>query len=299
MDEGGHSTLVAAVSAHARQLLAAAPLTLAYQAALTDALTLPGNILSERPNMRWARPVWTCCVAAGGHEERAIPSAALVELFMVALDLLDDEEDGETNPLHVALGAARTLNVATGLLLLVQRGLLDGAGAMATDVLLDAGLRACSGQHADLAPPSEQGGALEAALAVAAGKSASLVAAICQLGAMAARADEPAQALCARFGWNLGMVKQLTNDLVALRPTALDKTDRALGRPTLPLTHAALLARAATPCADAGPAILTEAPAQLTWVVAETYRQHALSLIPHLTPDDANRLALTALLDLL
>ncbi len=289
----------AAVTDEAWRLLRAAPTTPTtptYRAALIAALRFPGNILSEAPDARWARLVWTCGAAAGGDEGPVVRVAAAVELFMVALDALDDAEDGEETALQVELGAACALNVSTGLLFLAQRGLLDaGGGAAPANLLLDAGLRACAGQHADLTGAAEHIG-LDDALAVTAGKSASLVAAICQLGAACAGVSVPAQDLFARFGWYLGMAAQLVNDLKGLQPDAVGKTDIARGRPTLPLAHAAQLAPMAEVEADVRAAVWADGPAQLTWAVAETYRGRALALIPRLTGDHAAGAALAALL---
>ncbi len=288
--------IYAAVTDEAWRLLRATPATVAYRTALIAALRFPGNILSEAPDARWARMVWTCCTAAGGDERQAVRVAAAVELFMVALDALDDAEDGEETALQVELGAACALNVSTGLLFLAQRALLDaGGGAAPAVLLLDAGLRACGGQHADLTGASERI-RLGDALTVTAGKSASLVAAICQLGAACAGAGTPAQGLFARFGWYLGMVAQLINDLKGLQPDAVGKTDIALGRPTLPLAYAAQLAPITKTEADMRAAVWTDGPAHLTWAVAETYREHALALIPRLTDDYAAGAALAALL---
>lgn len=212
-----------------------AALSDSYQAALVAALALPGNILADTPDGRWACIVQTCCVTAGGRGEDAIPAAAAAEFFMVALDVLDDEEDGEATPLRTAWGAARALNVSTGLIFLAQRALLAApGGALLLGIVLDAGIHACAGQHADLAPAAEHGGDPTSALSVAKGKSASLVAALCQVGAACAEADAGTQSLYACFGASLGMTLQLRNDIAAARPGATQKTDIALGRPTLP-----------------------------------------------------------------
>jgi len=287
----------AAVTDEVWRLLRAAPTDSAYRAALTAALRLPGNILSDAPDAHWAWPVWTCCIAAGGGETLAQRVAAAVEVFMVALDVLDDAEDSEETVLQAELGAARALNVSTGLLFLAQRGLLDaGGGTALTHLLLDAGLRACSGQHADLTGAQGRSIGLDDALAVTAAKSASLVAAICQLGATCAGADARVQDLFARVGQYLGMVGQLVNDLKALKPEAMGKTDIALGRPTLPLAHAALVAPCARMDMDIRAAVWTRGPAQLTWAVASAYRSRALALIPSLTADRDAAGALAALL---
>jgi len=299
-----HAIMRTAVADHARRLLRAAPVTPAYRAALTAALRLPGNVLSDAPDARWARLVWTCrAVVEGdncrGDDDRTARVAAAVEVFMVALDVLDDTEDGEVTLLQAELGAMCALNVSTGLLFIAQQGLLAAGGGTLARLLLDAGLRACGGQHADLTAAPGRPIELDEALTVTAGKSASLVAAICQIGSACGGADAQTQDLYARFGWNLGMVAQLVNDLKALQPEATGKTDIALGRPTLPLAHAAQLASLAGEAsaeASIRATVWTDGSAHLAWAVAETYRGHALALIPHMTAARAGGAALAALL---
>jgi geranylgeranyl pyrophosphate synthase len=296
-----HSPSASATSSvidHVQHCLRSAPVTPEYGAALAAALALPGNILSDTPNARWAKLVWTCCTAAGGQCEQAVPVAAAVEIFMVALDVLDDIEDGEATPLHANFGSARTLNISTGLLFLAQQCLLNTAhGSAAAPMLLDTGLCAASGQHADLADDAQQCYDLDAALAITAGKSASLVAVACQLGALAAGADAATQARFAQFGRCLGMVAQLTNDIVAVAPGATAKTDIVLARPTLPLVYAT--SNTASPLTDdaAMRATLWNAePTYLTWVVAEAYRCEAVAMIPKLTQHAVYRAHLAAML---
>lgn len=292
MDRSAIAPSIEAVAERVESLLGSSPITAAYTASLTEALTLPGNILSETPDVRWARTLWTCCAAAGGCWEQAVPAAAAVELFMVALDVLDDEEDNEHTQLKAKLGPARALNVSTGLLLLAQECLLDSpGGAKSARMLLDAGLRACSGQDADLAAVGSHPGGLDRALAITAGKSASLTTVVCRLGAFSASADEAVQELYARFGWLLGMAAQLSNDLAALHTDATGKTDIALRRPTLPLIYAALQGsiQARSSEDDARAALWAGGAVYLTWAVAEAYRRHALRLILQLTGDPLHR----------
>jgi len=292
-----------AVADQARRSLCDAPVTPAYRSALAAALALPGGILSPDPDARWARLVWTCCSAAGGAWPAAVPAAAAVELFMVALDLLDDEEDGEDNPLRVQLGAGPALNVATGLLFLAQHSLLAAHGGRAVRRLLDAGMRACSGQHADLCVPPGRAVGLQDALDVTAAKAAPLVAAVCDLGAGVAGASDEVQERYAHFGWHVGMVAQLANDIMALRPDAVGKTDVLLRWPTLPVVSALLqrgeVSTAAGATGDDQMAPWTSSGVYLTWAVAETYRRHAVALLPGLTDDAGSSAALAGLLDVL
>ena len=269
--------------------------------ALMAALTLPGNILSDTGDARWGCLVWTCCMAAGGRWQQSVPVAAAVEVFMAALDVLDDEEDSEVTPLRAALGAARTLNVSTGLLLLAQRSLLTAPGGSAlADILLDGGARACAGQHAGLAPPSEHGHDPDVALEATAGKSASLVAALCQLGAACAEADADMQRLYARFGASLGMMMQLHNDIAAVRPGTIGKTDIVLERPTLPLARMApigVIPEVGVPDADDSVVLQRDQAALVAWTVAEMYRRHALDSILALSADPDGRAALSQLVE--
>lgn len=283
------------VVAHVRALLHGLPVSETYRDALAAALGLSRNILSDTPDARWARLVWTCCAAANETWRQAMPAAAAAELFMVGLDLLDDEEDGDESSLRADLGRARCLNVSTGLLFLAQQSLLRTAGPMVADRLLDAGLRACSGQHADLAPPSRRATSLDDALSVTMEKSASLAAALCRLGATCAGVDAAMQDQYARFGLYLGTAAQLANDLAAVQPNATGKTDIALARPTLPLTYAAL----ADPEGGDDEDRATDVAVHLTWAVAETHRRRALDLIPRLTTAPADRAALADLLHIL
>lgn len=275
-----------------RELLRAAPLTPAYRTSLAAALEVPGRILSEAPDARWTHCVLTCCAAAGGPWDQATSTAGAIELFMAALDLLDDEEDSEESPLRSQLGPARLLNVSTGLLFLAQASLSSSAGPRATSILLDWALRACSGQDADLATESTANMEIADALTITEWKSASLAAAACQLGALCAGASSTLQALYAQFGAYLGMVAQLANDMRAVTPGAEGKTDISLRRPTLPLVYAAhqTSGDGEQKTEPRRPAVqLDTAPLALTWVFAETYRCRALDLIPRLTVDAAAR----------
>jgi len=294
------SAFCVAVAAHTREALRRAPVPPAYRDALAVALAMPGNVLSAAPDARWARLVWTCCAAAGGDPQQVLPLATVVEVFMVALDLLDDAEDAEETPVLAALGAARALNVSTGLLLLALRDILGADGEVAAALLLDAALQACGGQDADLTTGAGRCGDVDEALAITTAKAAPLAAVACRLGALAAGADETTQNLYARFGRYLGVAAQLANDIAALHPTTSPgKTDVALGRPTLPLVYAAHRAHVGDiTAADTDPyaALWTDGPIHLTWAVAETYRHYALDLIPRLTATPAGHDALAGLL---
>jgi len=217
------SAFCVAVAAHTREALRRAPVPPAYRDALAVALAMPGNVLSAAPDARWARLVWTCCAAAGGDPQQVLPLATVVEVFMVALDLLDDAEDAEETPVLAALGAARALNVSTGLLLLALRDILGADGEVAAALLLDAALQACGGQDADLTTGAGRCGAVDEALDITTTKTVPLAAVACRLGALAAGADETTQNLYGRFGRYLG---------VAAHESRQDRCDAGASDPT-------------------------------------------------------------------
>ena len=289
----------AAVALQVHGHLSGAPITEPYRVLLGAALALHGNILSPAPDLRWTRPTIVSCVAAGGVYTQAVPVAAAVEVQMVALDLLDDVEDGESNPLLETCGLPATVNATTGLIYLAQQMLLrlEGGASLAA-ILTEAGLRATGGQHADLTLTADAHLALDTAMETTAGKSGSLMAAACHLGAAAAGADAARLRLFARFGFLGGVVAQLANDIRALAPDAVAKTDRALRRPTLPLVYAA---RNRTPTSESDQSLADRegGASYFAWGVADAYRRHALSLIPALTQDPASRADLAGLLRVL
>ena len=295
--EAGPEAFCTAIAGRVETWLTRAPLSVSYRAALRAALALPGNILSQQPDARWSRLVWTCCLAAGGDWSAAVPGAATVELFMVALDLPGDVEDDRLKPLQEELGHFGTLNLTAGLLLLTQWSLLSTPYPSVVQLLIAAGLQACSGQHADLSLQMHVRPTLETALATTEGKSASLVAAICHIGAICAAADPAIQLRYAHFGRLLGMIRQLRHDSAALHSNADETAGGSLIQPALPL-HAAL-----RPSADRqeradtlDPTLWAYEPTPLSWVVADVYRRSALELVPHLTHSLYYRAALAALI---
>ncbi|MGH2448637.1 MAG: polyprenyl synthetase family protein [Chloroflexota bacterium] len=296
--ETSESLYAVGVADDVSEILHRAPITPSYRRALTSALEVHGRILSASPDVRWTRCVVTCCITAGGCPTQAIPIAAAIEVFMVALELLDDEEDAEPSSLCAALSSACLLNVSTGLLILAQQALTQAGGTHAATVLQDWALRSCGGQDADLGGPEPATVGLAESLAVTGQKSGSLVAAACQLGALAAGAESVRQTLYAQFGSCVGVVAQLANDLKAVMPGTEGNTDEELQRPTLPLVYSA---RRSSPgggrveaVPDAASPVGTASLA-LTWVVAEANRRRALDLIALLTPDQSAQRQLAGL----
>jgi len=187
-----------------------------------------------------------CCQATDGDAHRAIPVAAAWQLLYLAAQVLDDIEDGETDhALWVTLGKPQALNIATGLIFASQRALSGlprwGVYASLTLTFLDdfgrTILRMCAGQHADLAAQNGADLPLEQYQAIVAAKSGDFFALACRVGAMLGAGDAHQVAHYAEFGYNLGVLLQISDDLVGLWESG-PRNDLAAGQQTLPMLYA-------------------------------------------------------------
>jgi geranylgeranyl diphosphate synthase type I len=187
------------------------------------------------------------CEANGGDPRRAAPVMAAWQLLRLAAKLFDDVEDGEASG-----QPAKVINVATGLLFVTQLVVGElAAQGMTSDLvqrlgqaLNHAGLRACAGQHADLAGQVEMTNAdpdvwLEIALA----KSGEPLAWAAWAGALVAGADEHTLACYREYGYHLGVLLQVADDFNGVwQPGSV--SDLAVGRFTLPVCYALSVAKA-------------------------------------------------------
>lgn len=194
--------------------------------------------------------------------------AIAVECFVCATDLLDDVADGDQTTTLLALGAARALNVSTGLLALAHHAILASSElGIAPSLILrlldafeDLFLTAVSGQHRDIV--AERQTTLdctrEDCLEIAAAKAGAIMSLAFRLGALCAGADD---ALCQHLseaGELLGIAHQLDNDAHDLSfllqeapytespsfgetaiPVRSVKSDLERGKKTLPIVLAA------------------------------------------------------------
>ncbi len=224
-------------------------------------------------------------------------------------------ESGHRAPLRRPTGPDP---LATGLLFAGQRALTrlphygvspQRALAIIADFNATA-LRACAGQHADLASDRLSLEACRQALALRAGEPFALA---CRAGAALATHDPPLIALCHEFGYNLGVLWQLADDFEDLwNPHG--PSDLALGRRTLPVVYAltviepserdrleTLLQRAAAgdgQAEEAGRQVVTALGAPL-YVVAQArlHRGRAEAALRQLSGPPAVQARLGALLD--
>jgi hypothetical protein len=165
-------------------------------------------------------PIFTC-EALGGNVSQAQGVAAALEIGRIAAGCLDEWQDQDTDDaLWRTLGAARTVNLATGLLSLslLTLGCLVDLGVESSLVLSlheqfhRTLLEMSAGQDADLSEDLS----LDDYETVAGAKSGSLFRLGCRAGAMVASAPPDVVVQYGDFGYNLGIVAQMWNDLQGL-----------------------------------------------------------------------------------
>jgi hypothetical protein len=217
--------------------------------ALADELPFPGfrelleTVLIDRKpragSLPWLLlPIFTC-EALGGDVRLAHQVAAALEVGRIAAGCLDEWQDQDTDDaLWQSLGAARTINLVTGLLPLSFLA-LSGLAALGVEAPLVLGLHEefhrtllhlCAGQDADLAETLS----LDDYERVAGAKSGALLGLGCRAGAKVAGAPSDVVAGYGEFGHNLGVVAQMWNDFEGLtgRRGKAD-ADRRRSLPTL------------------------------------------------------------------
>ncbi|MEJ2558044.1 MAG: polyprenyl synthetase family protein [Anaerolineae bacterium] len=155
--------------------------------------------------------------ANGGDSFLAAPVTAAWQLICMAAKLFDDVEDGQLRG-----DLSEGINLATGLLFLASLvlGDLSDRGVSVERVhalnqtLNRAMLRACAGQHADLAARRTGTTAIDPNtwLEIAQAKSGELLAWAAGAGALVAGANERALACYREYGSHLGVLLQVADD---------------------------------------------------------------------------------------
>ncbi len=180
------------------------------------------------------------CQAAGGEPRRAIPAAAAWRALHIAAHVLDDVEDGDTAAWEArALTPARIINLSTGFIAaagLCLAGIEHPLPARRRRTLLQAFngviLQMAGGQHLDLSP--EGISSLEAYFECIQAKSGTFFALATLSGAVSAASAPDVAERYYKFGYNLGIIVQLLNDLVGFY-TEEERCDLADGKRTLPI----------------------------------------------------------------
>jgi geranylgeranyl diphosphate synthase type I len=196
------------------------------------------------------------CESLGGDLDKALPVAVAIELVHSFSLIHDDIEDGDETRHHraslwhqygrgpaVLAGAALwtvaydTLNRAH------ERGLSAERTLAARKVLNDACREMIEGQHQDLTYELRTDVKLDEYIEMIERKSAALLGASVQLGALVAGADEEEAARFANFGREIGLAFQIRDDILGIwgEGTATGKpvgADIARKKKSLPVVHA-------------------------------------------------------------
>jgi geranylgeranyl diphosphate synthase, type I len=202
------------------------------------------------------RPMFVllCSAAAGGDWTKALPAAAAVELIHNFSLVHDDIQD--QSPLRrgrptvwTRWGIAQAINVGDALFTLAQMALLRLGETATLDtayrsavILQQTCLALTQGQYLDMDYESRGNLTLEAYWPMVSGKTAALLSACTQLGALIGGASDPVCRLYFRFGQLLGLAFQALDDLLGIWGDAAltgKSTDSDLlsGKKSLPVLY--------------------------------------------------------------
>jgi geranylgeranyl pyrophosphate synthase len=176
--------------------------------------------LREKGTPWFMLPIFTC-EALGGDVERAHHVAAGLEIGRIAAGCLDEWQDHDTeDALWQAIGPEQTVSLAVGMIALSLLAVahLAKLGVQPASVLALqwefelALLRMTEGQHADLSDDL----ALDDYETVAGAKSGALLRLGCRAGTLVAGASAEIAGCYGEFGYRLGILAQVWNDVRGL-----------------------------------------------------------------------------------
>lgn len=195
------------------------------------------------------------CEACGGDGRPALPAAAGIELLHNFTLIHDDIEDRDQTrrgrpTVWSVWGEAEAINAGDTMFALAQLALLrlrdrDVAPTTAVDALRlfnQTCVAVTVGQHLDIRFESRDDVSIVDYLAMVEGKTAALVAASCEMGALVAGAPPTRREHLRVFGHHLGMAFQMCDDVLGIwgDPEVTGKpvgADLARRKKTLPLLH--------------------------------------------------------------
>lgn len=192
--------------------------------------------------------------AAGGEWQRALPAAAAVELvhnFSLIHDDIQDQSDRRRGRLTVwkLWGVAQAINAGDAMFSLAHLSILrleQTASPLialkSARLLQETCLELTKGQYLDMRYESENNLTLEDYWPMVSGKTAALISACCELGALIAEADEIEMKAYRQFGNRLGLAFQAQDDLLGIWGDAAltgksAESDLLTGKKTLPILY--------------------------------------------------------------
>lgn len=167
--------------------------------------------------------------AVGGRIEQAMPAAAAVELLHNFSLVHDDIEDGSPARRHrstvwLLWGKPQAINVGDALFTLARTALygLSDQGLSTTQVLAACQLfdRTCvrltEGQYLDMAFEARLDVTVDDYMVMISGKTAALISASLEMGALVGGADVQVRERLAAFGHELGLAFQIQDDVLGI-----------------------------------------------------------------------------------
>ena len=190
-----------------------------------------GNLAPDSGRGKRIRPLLCLlsCAASGGEWERALPLAAAVELLHNFSLLHDDIQDN--SPLRrgrptvwTKWGQAQAINAGDAMFTLAHlaphaltaRGVPAAAALAALECFDRTCLTLTQGQYLDMSFEGRERVSVAEYMTMIEGKTAALIAAAAQLGALIAGAEDERQAHFAEYGRSLGLAFQIQDDLLGI-----------------------------------------------------------------------------------
>jgi geranylgeranyl diphosphate synthase, type I len=213
---------------------------------------------SDGPRGKRMRPLLGLLAYASitGDHRAALPGAAAVELGHNFSLVHDDIEDGDVERRHRATlwsihGVPQAINTGdlifslsrVALHRLTDLGFSDAKVLRLMRLYDETCVMLCEGQYIDIATSSsDEPMTVELYFDMIGRKTAALISASIEAGALLATDDEDVIASYRRFGWALGLAFQLNDDLLGIwgqeQTTGKEPTDVARHKKTLPVLYA-------------------------------------------------------------
>lgn len=166
------------------------------------------------------------CLAVGGTVREGLPPAAAIELFHNFTLIHDDIEDSSQlrrgKPcLHILHGLPLAINAGDGLFMMVWRAarrIRTPRAGLAQEKMLDAFTRVLEGQAIELGWHRSNAWDITQKnyLDMVGGKTAALVAASCEVGALLGGGNPKQVRALADYGWRIGVAFQIQDDVLNL-----------------------------------------------------------------------------------
>ncbi len=215
-----------------------------------------------------------CAAALGADWQTALPAAAGVELLhnfsLIHDDIQDQSPARRGRPtVWVKWGMPQAINAGDLMFTLAYQALLKltpaGVALAATQTLSQACIRLTEGQYLDISYETSRDLPIQSYWSMIAGKTAALLAACCELGALTAQAGPDQRQAMHNYGFALGLAFQVEDDWLGIwgEPALTGKSvesDLVSGKKTLPVVYALGLNKAFARRWHSGPVTPSEVP---------------------------------------